>query len=258
MSSPFQQFNSLHHLPGLFVIPNAWNTKSALLFQEKKFPAIATSSAAVAASLGYEDGEGMPFADYLFVIQRILAAVQLPLSVDMETGYGQSNEAIYANVMKLVELGVAGINIEDSRIDASGRVLKEAVVFAGTIEYIKNKLASQHARLFINVRCDTYILGVENKQQKTNYRLNTYENCGADGIFLPCISDPADIAAAVQQTKLPVNVMCVPGLPDFEVLDQLGVKRVSMGPFLFSKIYDSVSRLSEAITVNKSFAAVFS
>ena len=86
MSSNFEKFKDLHHSSGLFVLPNAWNAKSALLFQEKKFPAIATSSAAVATSLGYEDGEEMPFADYLFIIKRILSAVQIPLSVDIEIG----------------------------------------------------------------------------------------------------------------------------------------------------------------------------
>ena len=258
MSSKFKKFTDLHQSAGLFVLPNAWNAKSALLFQEKNFPAIATSSAAVANSLGYEDGEEMPFNDYLFVIKRILSSVQIPLSVDMEMGYGTSDEEIYTNILKLIDLRIVGINIEDSTVNKPGRVLKEAKIFAKTIETIKNKLVSKNLNLFINIRCDTFILNVKNKKQETNNRLKIYEATGADGIFLPCICTEEDIAEMVSNTKLPLNVMCIPGLPGFEILNKLGVKRVSMGPFLFNKIYNDVGRLSQAIMANKSFSPILS
>jgi 2-methylisocitrate lyase-like PEP mutase family enzyme len=240
MSATFQTFNDLHQSTELFILPNAWNAKSAIVFQEKGFPAIATSSAAVAGSLGYLDGEGMPFDDYLFVINRILSSVQIPLSVDMEMGYGTSDEEIYAHILTLAGMGVAGINIEDSMIDRSGRVLKESKLFAGTIGYIKNKLVSASIDLFINARCDTYLLSVENKRQETSRRVKLYEAAGADGIFLPCICNEDDISAAVRDTALPLNVMYIPELPDMEQLQLLGVKRVSMGPFSFNKIYDNI------------------
>jgi 2-methylisocitrate lyase-like PEP mutase family enzyme len=258
MSSKFETFNTLHQSANLFVLPNAWDAKSAALFQEKAFPAVATSSAAVAGSLGYADGEGMPFNDYLFVIKRILAAVQIPLSVDMEMGYGTSDEEIYANILQLIDLGVVGINMEDSTIQASARVLKDAGIFAKTIENIKNKLVSKNLDLFINIRCDTFILNVENKQQETNRRLKIYGSTGANGIFLPCIAAEEDIAAVVSNTKLPLNVMCIPGLPGFDILNKLGVKRASMGPFLCNKVYDQVGQLSRAITESNSFLPILS
>lgn len=254
MSLQFEKFKALHRSSNLFVLPNAWNAKSASVFQEKKFPAIGTSSAAVASSLGYEDGEKMPFSDYLFVINRMVSSVQIPLSVDMEMGYGSSAEEIYTNMLKLSDIGVAGVNIEDSMIDGSGRVLKEAEIFAKTIEHVRNKLASKNINLFINIRCDTYMLNVKDKQRETNRRLKVYEAAGADGIFLPCIYAEDDIAEAVSNTKLPLNVMCMPGLPDFELLSKLGVKRASMGPFLFNRVYDNVDQLSQAIAVSGSFS----
>lgn len=257
MSSPFQQFKQLHQSSGLFVLPNVWNAKSALLFQKEKYQAVGTSSAAVANSLGYEDGEDMPFADYLFIIRRILAAVQIPVTVDMEMGYGTTDEAMYANVRQLVELGVAGINIEDSIISGKERVLQDANTFAKRIAFIKSKLASEHLELFINIRCDTYILNVNNKQQETINRLKLYETTGADGIFLPCISAAEDITAAVSHSTLPLNVMCIPGLPGFDALQNLGVKRVSMGPFLFNKVYNSIAQLTQAITADNSFEPLF-
>jgi len=254
MHSKFEIFRGLHLLPELFVLPNVWNVKSALFFQEKKIPAIATSSAAVAGSLGYEDGEEMPFTDYLFVIKRILSSVEIPVSVDMEMGYGGSEDEIYANILKLIDLGVAGINIEDSVSNGKVRVLKEAKVFAKMIENIKSRLIAANLNLFINIRCDTFILNVEDKQQETRHRLMVYEAAGADGIFLPCIYDEEDIAEAVTHTRLPLNVMCIPGLPGFETLNELGVKRVSMGPFLFSRIYDGMDPIFQEIVAAKSFS----
>jgi 2-methylisocitrate lyase-like PEP mutase family enzyme len=240
MSAKFQTFNDLHQSADLFILPNVWNAKSAIVFQEKGFPAIATSSAAVAGSLGYLDGEGMPFRDYLFVINRILCSVQIPLSVDMEMGYGATDEEICGHILTLAGMGVAGINIEDSIIDRSGRVLKEARQFAETIGHIKNKLVSAAIDIFINVRCDAYLLSVENKRQETSRRVKMYEAAGADGIFLPCICDEDDISSAVRDTTLPLNVMYMPGLPGVEQLQLLGVKRVSMGPFSFNKMYDHI------------------
>jgi 2-methylisocitrate lyase-like PEP mutase family enzyme len=253
MQSKFEIFKSLHHTKDLFILPNAWDAKSAFIFQENKFPAVATSSAAVAGSLGYEDGEAMPLEDYLFVIKRILASVEIPVSVDMEMGYGRTKEAIVENLQKLVDLGVAGINIEDSSINGSRRSLKDAAEFARVINYIRNKIGN----LFINLRCDTYLLNVENKQQETIRRLNTYELCGADAIFLPCISSDQDIQEAVINTKLPVNVMCIPGLPGFDKLNELGVKRVSMGPFLFNNVYEKADKFSKRIIADNGFLSLF-
>ena len=240
MPSNFQTFAALHTSNELFVLPNVWDAKSARVCQDKKFPAIATSSYAVASALGYEDGEDMPFSDYLFVIRRILAATYLPLSVDLEMGYGSSDEAIYANIRQLIDLGVAGINLEDSIINSGKRTLKEARQFAKTIRYIRERLTSEGLDLFINVRCDTFILDVEDKLAETLRRLPLYESTGADGLFLPCIADEGDIRAVTRHTKLPLNVMVIPGLPAYDKLHEWGVKRVSMGAALFIKAYDNL------------------
>jgi 2-methylisocitrate lyase-like PEP mutase family enzyme len=180
------------------------------------------------------------------------------LTVDLERGYGKTNAEIYNNIEKLIDLGVVGINIEDSTILNSKAVLQDAGAFAKTIAYIKTKLETKKSKLFVNIRCDTYILNVKNKQKETIERLNIYEETGADGIFLPCISNEGDIAEAVSNTKLPLNVMCIPGLPDFETLNTLGVKRLSMGPFLFNKIYGDISKISQDIVTNKNFSAILS
>lgn len=257
MSSVFNTFKELHQGNQLFVLPNVWNPESARRFQEKGFPAAGTSSAAVAASLGYEDGEGMPFDDYLFLVRRMTAVLRIPLSVDIEMGYGDSPDAIYANISRLLEAGVAGINIEDSIIGGEGRVLQPAASFAATLEAVRNRLTAAGAHLFLNVRSDTYLLNVADKEAETLQRLRLYEASGADGIFLPCIAEEAAIASAVSSTSLPLNVMCVPGLPALRTLEKLGVKRVSMGPFLYNQVYDRVGQLSDAITTAGSFEPLF-
>jgi 2-methylisocitrate lyase-like PEP mutase family enzyme len=241
MTTKFEQFDNLHHTANIFVLPNVWNAKSALFFQEMGFPAIATSSAAVAESLGYEDGEQMPFNTYLFVIKRILATVQIPLTVDLEMGYASRAEDIYTNILELINLGAIGINLEDSIIRQGTRSLQNAQTFAQTLEFIKNRLTIDNLDLFINVRCDTYLLDVPDKQKETGQRAKLYANSGANGLFLPCISEEEDIAAAAQATRLPLNVMQVPGLPKLDTLQELGVKRVSMGAFLFNKVYENLS-----------------
>lgn len=258
MSSKFQQFKDLHKSADLFVLPNAWNAASAMLFQEEQFPAVATSSAAVANSLGYEDGEQMPFSEYLFIIRRILSSVQVPVSVDIEMGYGNSNEAIYNNIMQLIDLGVVGINIEDSIIHGGKRTLKETAFFAKTIEFLRNKLSSGGHDLFINIRCDTFILNVLDKLEETLRRLKIYNTTGADGIFLPCIAAEEDITTVVHNTTLPLNVMAIPGLPGLDILQQLGVQRVSMGNFLYNKTYTLTGRLIQNIIPDRNLSSILS
>lgn len=252
----FETFKALHSAKDLFILPNAWDAGSAMILQESNYPAVGTSSAAVASSLGYSDGEGMPFEEYLMVIKRMAASVSIPFTVDLEMGYGKSQEIIYANIEKLIEAGVVGINIEDSIITNGKRSLNEANKLAETLTFIKNKLSSAGHLLFINLRCDTYLLDINNKLAETLHRMKVYESAGADGIFLPFIKDEADIAPVVANTRLPLNVMAIPGLPGMDKLNQLGVRRVSMGPFLHSKTYALTKALAKKVIEQKSIESI--
>src|SRR5260221_5919886 len=207
MATKFKTLEALHTARKLFILPNAWDAESAIIFQESNYPAVGTSSAAVAAGLGYEDGEQMPFADYLVIIRRIAASVNIPVTIDLEMGYGYTKDEVYVNTQRLIEAGVVGINIEDSSITNGKRTLKDAKEFAQILEFIKKKLTTERQSLFINVRCDTYLLKVKDKENETTKRLKIYEAAGADGIFLPFISEEQDIARALSETQLPLNVM---------------------------------------------------
>lgn len=257
MSSSFEKFKALHYGSESFLLPNAWDARSAIVFQECGYPAIGTSSAAVANSLGLEDGENMRFQDYLFVIKRIFSSVSVPLTVDIEMGYGSNDDEIAENVCHLASIGVAGINIEDSTIDGQDRKLKDANAFAQTIDHIKSKLKSKDLDLFINVRCDAHILNVPRKQHETLNRILVYNSSSADGLFVPCIANAQDIAEVVGLSKLPLNVMSIPPLPGIDELNDLGVKRISMGPFAFQKVYKEISELSKAIASARTLAPLF-
>ena len=258
MFSTFQKFKGLHANAELLLLPNAWDARSAMAFQECGFQAIATSSAAVANSLGYDDGEKMTFQDYLFVIRRILSSINVPLTVDIETGYGNDDEEIANNVLHLADLGVAGVNIEDSVINGSERSLKDPVLFAKTIEHTKKKLKTRGIELFINVRCDCHLLNVDDKQLQTITRVRIYDQSGADGIFVPFLSNERDITEVVANSTLPLNVMCVQNLPNLDILNKIGVKRVSMGPFMFHRVYSAIGTLSKAIVSTRTFSSILS
>jgi 2-methylisocitrate lyase-like PEP mutase family enzyme len=252
----FKKFQALHKAKDLFILPNAWDVESAIVFQRNNFPAVATSSAAVAATLGYGDGEKMPFAEYLLIISRIAASINVPLTVDLEMGYGTSDEIIYQNIDKLLAIGVVGINIEDSVISRGVRSLKSSQSFAQTIAFIKDKVSQNRQFLFVNVRCDTYLLDVKSKEDETVQRIQLYEEAGADGIFLPFITEEDDIVKAVASTKLPINVMAIPGLPATSILQRLGVKRISMGPFLHSKTFHLANDMAKKVFESNSIQSI--
>lgn len=121
-------FKQLHHGEEPLLLGNVWNVESAKVYEKLGYKALATSSSAVALSLGYEDGEQMSFEEYLYIIKRIKASVSIPLSVDLESGYGDI-DTIVSNILKLTEIGVSGINIEDTYVTGGTRKLTDRNIF---------------------------------------------------------------------------------------------------------------------------------
>lgn len=257
MNSSPQHFRDLHRQHEILLLGNVWDAKSAMVYEQLGYKAIGTSSAAAAEALGYKDGENMPFDEYLFLVKRIKASTSLPFTVDLEGGYGDTPQQVVKNIIQLATLGVAGINIEDSVVSNSGRSILAPMVFAEKLDKIVKRLRSENVDIFINVRCDAWLLGLPNAKEEAMNRVPLYERAGADGIFLPCITNPDDIRAAVNITGLPVNVMCMPNLPDFATLQSLGVKRTSMGNFVSAAVYKKMEQLSESIVEEESFSGLF-
>lgn len=251
-------FKNLHHNDTPLLLGNVWDVPGAKIFEKLKYDAIGTSSAAIAHMLGYSDGEQIPFAELQYIVGRITASTALPLSVDIENGYGRGATEVIENIKALHSLGIVGINIEDSVIDGQGsRQLLDPESFGEIIAAITRYKAQAKNNLFVNVRTDTFLIGIDNALEETLNRLPFYENAGADGIFVPCIELAEDIDAVVKATRLPVNVMCMPNLPGFEELQKLGVKRISMGNFLHQAIGHHLEQRIISIGTNKSFKPVF-
>ncbi|WP_281231515.1 isocitrate lyase/PEP mutase family protein [Flavobacterium gelatinilyticum] len=257
MTTKFEEFKKGHHNETPLLLGNVWNVQSALQYEKLGFKALGTSSAAIASDLGYEDGENMPFEDYFFMIQRIKSAVKIPLSVDLEAGYGNTVEEITANISRLHEIGIVGINIEDSIVVNSKREITDAESFTSKLKAITESLAKNNIDMFINVRSDVFLLDLPNKIEESKRRLKQYETTGVDGIFLPCITNEEDIKEITAAIKLPLNVMCMPNLPNFERLNALGVKRVSMGNFVNAFLNKQLEKVTLQILESKSFSPVF-
>lgn len=257
----YQTFKALHAQKTPLHIANVWDVKSALLFEKLGYQAIGTSSSAIAESLGYEDSEHMSFDELLSVVKHIKQKTTLPFTVDLEAGYSRDPQEIVKNIISLIDLGVVGINIEDSIVTDGVRKIVDAEAFSTTLLMIKSALTKQQADIFINVRTDPFLLGLDDALNQTIKRAVSYTQAGADGIFVPCVTNENDIKTIVNTTHLPVNVMAMADLPSFDVLAKLGVKRISMGPFFYltlnNKINELFNQTVEQINQNQSFDMLF-
>jgi len=249
-------FRELHKTDKPLLITNVWDVPSAQIAEKLNFKSIATSSIAIATLLGYRDGEEITFSELEYFVKRIAANTKLPLSVDFEAGYSRISSEIVNHLKRLADIGVVGVNLEDSIFDNS-RIIQDADVFSKTLSEVKEQLVKNNIDIFINVRTDAYLLGLSNPTSETKKRIALYENAGADGIFTPCITQVADIKEIVNSTDLPVNVMSMPELPDFDTLTELGVKRISMGGFIFNKMYSDFEESLNAVIAQESFGSIF-
>ncbi len=249
-------FRNLHRQKSPLLLANVWDVASAQTAEQLEFQALGTSSAAMARMLGYEDGEAMPFSELEYLVQRISLNTSLPLSVDLESGYSRDANVIADHIQSLATLGVQGINIEDSIVEGQ-RILLDENAFADTLAQVKKQLTQAGIDVFINVRSDTFLLGIPEVIEATQKRIRCYEAAGADGIFLPCITQADHIEAMVQSTDLPINVMAMPQLYGFKQLQALGIKRISMGNFLFDKMQQNLNQELATISNQQSFKSIF-
>ncbi|WP_268849333.1 isocitrate lyase/PEP mutase family protein [Flavobacterium aestivum] len=257
MTNHFQKFKELHYQQEPLLIGNVWNVQSAKKMEDLDFKAIATSSYAVAETLGYDDGEQMSFDEYLFIIKRIAASVTIPLSVDLEAGYGETPAEIVKRIKELNTIGVCGINIEDSIVEHGVRTIIDAEAFSKKIKSVIEELSKEGIEMFINIRSDAFLLNLPNSLVEAQKRIQIYQTTGAHGLFFPCVTKIEDISALTEASLLPINVLCMPALPDFDALQNAGVKRISMGNSLNSKIYQYLGTEVETVLKNQNFHSVF-
>lgn len=237
-SQSLKIFTALHQQSEILLLGNVWDAYTARLAEKAGYKALGTSSHAIAFTMGYADGEEISFLELLFVVERIIKAVKIPVSVDFEAGYSEDPKIVASYVKQLSDVGAVGINLEDGIVKNGKRTLGESQLLAEKIKAIKKE-----TDIFINARADTYTTKQPNALEESISRGLHYKEAGADGIFIPLIETEDDIKSFLKQVDLPLNVFTTPNLPAYDSLGKIGVKRISHG----AKQYEHLMQLSEGI-----------
>ncbi|WP_201314325.1 isocitrate lyase/phosphoenolpyruvate mutase family protein [Dyella sp. EPa41] len=226
-----ERFHQLHAGPRPLMLPNAWDAASARVIENAGAQAIATTSAGMAWALGRPDGERMAVRDLLATCERICRSVTMPVSVDIERGYGRDAKDTGELVGALLQLGAVGINIEDGTLPGT-RTLSPPCGLMERIACARGVAQHHDVPLFVNARIDTYVVDMpaDERPGETRRRAFAYVDAGADGIFVPGLSDPLEIARLARELPVPLNIYVgYPGAPTAARLGELGVRRISLG-----------------------------
>lgn len=246
------QFRDAHAKGKILVLPNAWDAASARLVQDAGAEAVATSSAAVAWSNGYADGEGMSREIAIAATQEVLRVVTVPVSVDSEAGYSSDPGQVAEHCMRLVEIGVVGLNIEDGSDSPD--------LLAAKIKAIRSAVKAKGADIFINARADVYLRNLvpdDKKLAEMVRRAKLYTEAGADGVFAAFMTDTAQIREVVAATDLPVNILATKGAPDVASLKAAGVRRLSIGALTGRAAYGQAARAVKMLLDDGKYDAIF-
>jgi len=215
----------------ILLLPNVWDVASARIVEDAGFGAVATSSAGVAFSLGYPDGQKIPREEMLAVVARITRAVKVPVTADVESGYGNSPKDTERTALDVIEAGAVGMNLEDAPGEA-GNPLAALPAQLEKIRAVREAAASRGIPLVLNARTDVYLLQVGepgDRYDEAVRRLSAYRDAGADCVFVPGLTDAPTIARLVADLRCPVNILAGPGSPPVKELRAAGVARVSLG-----------------------------
>jgi 2-methylisocitrate lyase-like PEP mutase family enzyme len=245
-------FRALHRGDPVLVLANVWDAASARIVELAGARAIATSSAAVSWVHGLPDGEHLKRDQVLSLVRDVVGAVRVPVTIDLEAGYSADPAEVGALVKQLVDLGIAGINLEDGKappeeLAAKIRGIREATRAAGT-------------DVFVNARTDVYLHSLvppEQAVEETLRRARAYEAAGCDGLFVPCVATEADIRAITTGTRLPLNVLVLPGMAPVADLGRWGVRRVSVGTAVASAALATVRTVARELLEHGTYDSMF-
>jgi len=228
-----KRFYDLHHSGKLLILPNVWDCLGANLLESLHYPAIATASASVAFTNGFDDGQRISFDAVLAILKKITSSVTVPVSADIESGFAYNDEQLKQNIKQLLATGIVGINIEDTDKESNSIVPIE--VQCEKIKLIKKVSEEMGVSLFINARADVYLRGKdfdtpELKFEEALKRGGAYKAAGANCFYPIGMTRREDIKRMVDQLQMPVNILTIPGIPELSVLNDIRVARVSLGP----------------------------
>jgi len=249
---------SLHLDGGLLVLPNIWDPIGARILEAKGYPAIATASAAVSASLGYQDGEKINRSTLIDILGRIARSVDVPVTADIETGYGESLSELELTAEQVIESGVVGVNIEDGLEKGAGlRSIEEQCRRISTLRQVANR---HGAHLVINARVDSFVspsfVDGQRAMEEAVVRARAYAAAGADCIYPIGPGDEATVRMLRDRIESPINILGGPTAAQLHVLREIGINRVSFGPFVFRSCLRKFVDIVEGLGADGDYASL--
>ena len=242
-------FRSMHRGTKILVLPNAWDVASARVFEDAGFGAIATTSAGVAFSLGYPDGQKITREEMLARVARIAKAVKVPVTADVEAGYGNRPEDAERTAREVIEAGAVGMNLEDATGDPN-HPLTDVLLQGERVRAVRAAALKTGVLLVLNARTDVYLAEVgppETRYDEVVRRLMAYRDAGADCVFVPGLRDTETIGRLVKDVKCPLNILVGPGSPTVPDLEKLGVARLSVGSSAMRATLGLLRRIAEEL-----------
>jgi 2-methylisocitrate lyase-like PEP mutase family enzyme len=236
MTNPAQRnkadaFRAMHSAKSVLLLANVWDVASARIIEDAGFPAIATSSAGVAFANGYPDGQKIPPDQMIAAIAAIATSVRVPVTADVEAGYGSSPEDAARTAREVIQAGAVGMNLEDATHD-NRQPLVELSLQLEKIKAVRETAQKEGVPIVLNARTDVYLLQVgepARRYDETVRRLAAFRDAGADCVFAPGLRDVPTIGRLVADFKFPLNVLAGPGSPSVSELAAIGVRRISLG-----------------------------
>lgn len=256
------KFLKWHYDQDILVLLNSWDRASSKVVEGCGYKAVATTSMGIAASLGYPDCQVIPLNEMLGVIQGIVHAVHVPVTVDIEAGYGNSIPEIINSVAKFIDAGVVGINIEDS-LDLRPDLV-DTMEFCERIAAIRELADSKGFHLVINARTDSFYTSSGYEQEKLAeaiLRGNKYREAGADCIFVQPVWEKETIATLVREINAPINILANPSIgaglpPSVQELQDLGVARLSLGSSLMKAVLAMIKKVADELSEQGTYASL--
>jgi len=251
-------FRAMHQGPKILVLPNAWDVASARVFESAGFGAIATTSAGIAFSLGYPDGQKIARDEMLARVARIARAVKVPVTADVESGYGNRPEDAARTAREVIEAGAVGMNLEDSTGDKVNPLFDLSLQLE-KIHAVREAALKTGVLLVVNARTDMFLLKVgaeEKRYDEAVRRLVAFRDAGAECVFAPGLGDAATIERLARDVKCPLNILAGPGFPSAPELEKLGVARVSLGSGAMRATLGLVQRIAQELKSSGTYEAL--
>ncbi|MEO8398571.1 MAG: isocitrate lyase/phosphoenolpyruvate mutase family protein [Ignavibacteriaceae bacterium] len=248
-------FLELHKKNEPLILPNIWDSIGARILEANEYPAIATASAAVSASLGFEDGEKIMLSTHLEVIKKIVKSVEVPVTADIEAGYSSSLLGLNEVIEQVIDAGVVGINIEDSLV--KNIVLRSKEEQAERITAVREVSNKKGIHLVINARVDSFLIkektSEDEKIEQTIDRAKDYIKAGADCIYPIGAKQKETLITLRKNIKSPINVLSSPDALSLKTLREIGINRISFGPFIFRSLIKKFEKIIRELRELKSY-----